>query len=565
MLSQKEKIQLEEHQLYEDISSVEELRKQEVLESGEKTNSSKTIGLVYLLISAMFVVMTVFLVIFGETSGDEYAATIGSMAAESGAMTSEEIAAYLVEGAPGMLHTILIVVFGLLAVLCGAFGFFSLFGKGHENVRATRDEYAPSFVPEGEFTLSSDEPLLGANRAKVKSIKNDGAKRQYTDKRKAQRILDPSITFEALKKSLIVSFARHGFDMNDEMAEKLIAAISYSRIIFLKGVPAEHRKDYYDALIESFQMQGHFTDASKTFDDILGSVSLLPEKKKSFLLAVNGLYARNAKDYFTTHMNALDDPSEDHVYSDGTLISMNLMIVCFLDEADDAKGIEPSLLIHNAYLKLPLSRLDNPFMGDAYSIRATSDEIRYLASKATAIHYFSESKLSSYDVVVESATKFGYRLANDVENGMERIAAVLLNYGMEEDRVSAFIITTCLLPFILSAYDEKTLAAEGSFNEALGREFVSNIEQMEIKEFRASYVTKEIAKKAEDPVEPEAPAEEAIETPKENEEEAPAEESPAPEEKAEESAPKEERAEEVVETPAEEAPISEDDIKVTEE
>ena len=55
MLSQKEKIQLEEHQLYEDISSVEELRKQEVLESGEKTNSSKAVGLVYLLIAGLFI------------------------------------------------------------------------------------------------------------------------------------------------------------------------------------------------------------------------------------------------------------------------------------------------------------------------------------------------------------------------------------------------------------------------------------------------------------------------------------------------------------------------------
>jgi len=310
-------------------------------------------------------------------------------------------------------------------------------------------------------------------------------------------------------------------------------------------------------------MQGHFADASKTFDDILGSVSLLPEKKKSFLLGVSGLYVQNAKDYFGNHMNALDDPSEDHVYSDGTLISMNLMIVCFLDESDDAKGIDPILLVHNAYLKLALPRLDQPFMGDAYSIRATSDEIRYLASKATAVHYFSETKLSSYDVVVESAAKFGYRLPNDVENGMERIAAVLLSYGMEEDRVSAFIIITCLLPYILSAYDDKTLAAEGSFNEALSREFVSNVEQMEIKEFRASYINKEISKKAEEPLEQETPAEE--ESPVE---ESPVEEAPAPENKEEEPAPKEEKAEEVVEKPAkkeEKAASNEDDVKVVEE
>lgn len=559
MLSQKEKIQLEEHQLYEDISSVEELRKQEVLESGEKTNSSKAVGLVYLLIAGLFIAICVFLVVLGETSNEDYMAAVASRATlSSGALTSEEVAAYVAEGAPSMLHTLLLAIFGFLGLLSAVFGFVAFFGKGHKDVRATRDEYAPSFVPEGEFTLSSDEPLLGANRAKIKSIKNDGAKRQYTDKRKAQRILDPSITFEALKKSLMVSFARHSFDMNDQAAEKLIAAISYSRIIFLKGVKAEDRKDYFDALIESFQMQGHFADAGKTFDDILGSVSLLPEKKKSFLLGVSGLYAQNAKDYFSTHINALDDPSEDHVYSDGTLISMNLMIVCFLDESDDAKGIDPALLVHNAYLKLALPRLDQPFMGDAYSIRATSDEIRYLASKATAVHYFSETKLSSYDVVVESAAKFGYRLPNDVENGMERIAAVLLNYGMEEDRVSAFIITTCFLPYILSAYDDKTLAAEGSFNEALSREFVSNVEQMEIKEFRASYINKEISKKAEEPLEQEAPAEE----------ESPVEEAPAPEKKEEEPAPKEEKAEEVVEEPAKKekkAASNEDDVKVVEE
>ena len=180
-----------------------------------------------------------------------------------------------------------------------------------------------------------------------------------------------------------------------------------------------------------------------------------------------------------------------------------------------------------------------------------------MASKATAVHYFSETKLSSYDVVVESAAKFGYRLPNDVENGMERIAAVLLNYGMEEDRVSAFIITTCLLPYILSAYDDKILAAEGSFNEALSREFVSNVEQMEIKEFRASYINKEISKKAEEPLEQETPAEES-----------PVEEAPAPEKKEEEPAPKEEKAEEVVEEPAKKekkAASNEDDVKVVEE
>ena len=106
MLSQKEKIQLEEHQLYEDISSVEELRKQEVLESGEKTNSSKAVGLVYLLIAGLFIAICVFLVVLGETSNEDYMAAVASRATlSSGALTSEEVAAYVAAGAPSMLHT----------------------------------------------------------------------------------------------------------------------------------------------------------------------------------------------------------------------------------------------------------------------------------------------------------------------------------------------------------------------------------------------------------------------------------------------------------------------------
>ena len=102
------------------------------------------------------------------------------------------------------------------------------------------------------------------------------------------------------------------------------------------------------------------------------------------------------------------------------------------------------------------------------------------------------------------------------------------------------------------------MAAEASFNEALSREFVSNVEQMEIKEFRASYINKEISKKAEEPLEQETPAEE----------ESPVEEAPAPENKEEEPAPKEEKAEEVVEEPAKKekkAASNEDDVKVVEE
>ena len=577
MLTEKERIQLEEHELYEDISDVEELRKQENLEAGEKTKPSKAVGFTFLLLFLLFAGVVAWMYLHIDQYVGEYYAADSAAAELAGTEPAEG----------GTAETIiygLMGVFGILAVICLIAGFAGLGGKGHKTTRVTRDEYAPTYVPEGELTLSSDEPLVGANKAKIKRIKDDMAKRKLTDKRKAQRILDPSITFEGLRKALTVSFARHGLELSDEAAAKLLAALAWTRVLFVRGIPAESRKDAFEAILEAFEMQGHFTPANKSFEDVLGSVSLLPEKKKSFVLGVNGLYARNVENYFDGYMFTLEDASEDHVFPDGTLISMNLIILAFLDEADDGKGIAPSILLHSAFLKLNLLKLDTPYMGDAFSIRATGDEIRYLSGKETSVSYLSDGKLSSYDVLFAASRKYGHPLPNDVENGLERVAATLLHFGFEEDRVSAYILVTGVLPYILSALSEEEHSAEGSVNEACIREFVSDSEQKEIKEFLSTYIVKEVSeKKMEAPIEEEVPAEEVTPEAEETAEEEkpleePKEEAPAagakkktdPKKKTKEKAPKEE----VEEAPAEEkveqtedevVDVVEDDIKIVEE
>ena len=579
MLTTKEKIQLEEHELYEDISDVEELRKQELLESGEKKKNGKAAAWCYLLLSLLFAGLAVIVQMWFDQI--TYPQRVIERAASSDpfVLNSTNFAAMTSEEAVVVTPYAFIGLFGFLFLLFLVLSIGAFRNKGKGQVRVTRDEYAPTFVPEGELTLSADEPLVGANKTKVKRIKDDLSKRSLTDKRKAQRILDPSINYEGLRKALTVSFAHHGLELNDESATKLLAAFAMSRIIFLKGVQKEDRKDCFDAIQGAFQMQGYLAPKGKSFANLLGSVSLIPEKRKSFLLGIESMYARKAEQFFEGYLETLNDPSEDHVYADGTFISMNLVVLAFLDEADDGKGIAPSVLLHSAFLKLPTSRLDNPYMGDEYSLRATSDEIRYLSSKETSIHYLSDSKLSSFDVVYEAAAKLGFTLPNDVENGFERAAATMLHFGMDEDRVSAFLLITSLLPYVMSAFKDEDLGKEGSFNEVFAREFVSSVEQKEIKEFYATFIVKDLKEEElqEDEAEEEAESETESETEPEAESETEPEEAPAKEEapKVEEKAPADKKgkkakkaAEEspkVEEKEAEEAPEEKEDATVEDE
>ena len=120
MLSEREKMQLEEHELYEDISNVEELRKQELLESYDKHSSSRRAGLIYMLIGLFFGFVSLFVYLNGSTFANQYHDIMDETSPNT---------PMAVDGAANILLTVILFTFIALGVLFFLFGFFSMFGK----------------------------------------------------------------------------------------------------------------------------------------------------------------------------------------------------------------------------------------------------------------------------------------------------------------------------------------------------------------------------------------------------------------------------------------------------
>ncbi len=441
MNSEKQRQAINEQELYEDISYVQEVRKNDLKELNEKKGKRLPFKIFLLLLALISLALSLYIWFGAKESikDDSIYAVYGLLAGSA--------------------------LFLAVAIAC-------LIYRPIRQLKIVREDLCPEFVPEKNLLMNGNEELAKSDAPVIRKIVDDPSKRKIKiDNRKVARYVSPDLTFPKLKLALSSSLAYSGYEMSDTHLVFALSRLGQGRIIFLSGLSEEKASSFSASLANAFGWRNEFVkEPLSSFDDLRKVVSLAPADKSSTLVSVYGLGASRCGSYFAGYVDALADCSSAHSINEDFSLSNNLVVLVYLPEGDDKNGI-PSPLLRYGTLFAPVLTPAKEKAASFEEVKTSADEIRYLASKTVHDFYFDDQYASSFDSFARFEEKRGLTIPNDFENAIERMEAVELSLKLAQETVAEDVLLSNLLPYYLSKYPLAELEEGDGLLSDLKKEF----------------------------------------------------------------------------------------------
>ncbi len=456
MNNEKQRQAINEQELFDDVASVQEFRKNDLKEMNDKSKPKTFIfGLLCLLYSVAGIILFVVLM-----------------------------------GFAGSWVEFLWVDYVLLATsLASLFVSFLLFAfRKKRRLNVFREDLCPEFVPDKSVVLSGDEPLAQSNAPVIRKIVNDPKKRKIKiDNRKVSRYINPDLTLEKMKEALRLSFASKGYELSESLLTGVLSCLGHGRVIFVRGLAEEEAKAFSEALSLAYGWKDEFVSSPSTsFDELRRSVSLVPAENSSTVVSLFGLGASKVEAYLSGYADALADCSLAHSVGEDFKVSVNLVVLVFMPADDESKGIPSNLLRYSTVFDPKLIKIEassEPFE----AVKTSADEIRYLASKKVHDFFLDDHFSASFDVFSKFEESKGSAIPNDFENALERFEAVELNLGLSQEEVAQDVLLRNLLPYYFAKYSIEDLSVQEGLLDSVKREFAFPSVEEKIASMLVSY------------------------------------------------------------------------------
>ena len=458
MNSEKQRQAINEQELYEDISFVQEVRKNDLKEMHEKGKGKrgafKGLLLILGILSVLFSIF-IYFVAKDTIKDDSIYAVYGFMAGS--------------------------LLFLGVTIAC-------LVYRPVRQLKIVRDDLCPEFVPEKNLVLTGNEELAKSDAPIIRKIVDDPSKRKIKiDNRKVARYVNPDLTFPRLKTALSSTLAYFGYEMSDSYLAFALSRLGQGRVVFISGLKKDEAVSFSSSIANAYGWKNEFvSDCLASFDDLRKVVSMVPADKSSTLVSLFGLGASRCESYFMGYVDALADCSSSHLISEDFKLSNNLVVLVYLPEADDKKGV-PSSLLRYGTLFSPVLTPAKEKATSFEAVKTSADEIRYLASKTVRDFFFDDQFSASFDCFAKFEGKHGVTIPNDFENAIERMEAVELCLKLHQEDVAEDVLLSNLLPYYLSKYPVSELEeAEGLLSD-LKREFSFGSIDTKVESYLANY------------------------------------------------------------------------------
>ncbi len=457
MNSEKQRQAINEQELYEDISYVQEVRKNDLKELNDKKGKRAPFKVLLLILAILSVAssLCIFMVARHIIHDDSFYAAYGLLAGS--------------------------LFFLIVAIACMVY-------RPIRQLKVVREDLCPEFVPEKNLVLSGNEELAKSDAPIIRKIVDDPSKRKTKiDTRKVARYVNPDLTFPKLKLALSSSLAYSGYEMSDSCLAFTLSRLSHGRIIFISGLKEEEASAFSTSIANAFAWKNEFVkDHLASFDDLRKVISMVPADKSSTLVSLFGLGASQCSSYFAGYVDALADCSSSHSINEDFKLSNNLVVLVYLPEGDEKTGI-PSPLLRYGTLFSPALVPAKEKAESFEEVKTSADEMRYLASKTVHDFFFDDQYASSFDCFAKFEAKHNASIPNDSENAIERMEAVELSLKLPQEDVAEDVLLHNLLPYYLSKYQASELEeAEGLLSD-LKKEFSSGSIGTKIENYLASY------------------------------------------------------------------------------
>lgn len=457
MNSEKQRQAINEQELYEDISYVQEVRKNDLKELNDKKAKRTPFKIVLLLLALLSASSSAYVCLLAKESikDDSIFAVYGLLAGSA--------------------------LFLIVAIAC-------LVARPIRQLKIVREDLCPEFVPEKSLSLSGNEELAKSDAPVIRKIVDDPSKRRIKiDNRKVARYVNPDLTFPKLKLALSSSLAYAGYQMSDAYLAFALSRLGQGRVLFLSGLSEGEASSFSASLSLAFGWKNEFVKEPLTsFDDLRKVVSLSSASQSSTVVSLFGLGASRCASYFAGYVDALADCSSAHSINEDFSLSNNLLVLVYLPEGDDKIGI-PSPLLRYGTLFSPVLSLAKEKAAGYEEVKTSADEIRYLASKTVHDFFFDDQYASSFDCFAKFEERRGTSIPNDFENAIERMEAVELCLNLAQEDVAEDVLLSNLLPYYLSKYPFDELEeGEGLLSE-LKKEFSSGSISTKIESCLAAY------------------------------------------------------------------------------
>lgn len=376
-------------------------------------------------------------------------------------------------------------------------------------------------------------------------------------------------------RSLSRYFRSHGLALEEKEAVRLLAFLSYSHLLYIKGMKNEEAKRFLEILSSFFESE--FTsyeekvDLPTYFQECFDLNKRQPTKP--CFLAQIGLGSDAFSDELNPILPPLNDLSMPYVIKElnqRTALPPNLYHFVFLKDGDTGlAGKEEAFSMASMFsLTIPSCAEE----GEAEPMPLTDHDFLSLVGKATDRFYMSEDNWKKLDALSGFVSSMkDYILTNDARNGIERATAFMLSSMFDEEYVFDEILASCVLPAILLHLDDAELIeGEKGLHAQTGIIFGDTPLRKAnalFQDYQAELLRRKEAEMA--PAEEASePSEEALEPASEEIEQTNEEETPVEEEAPLDEETPSEQEEPILEDEApaeEEAPLKEEPLPQTEE
>ncbi len=385
----------------------------------------------------------------------------------------------------------------------------------------------------------------------------------------------------AFARSLSKFFRANGLALEEKEAVRLSAFLSYSHLLYIKGLRKEEANEFLEVLSAFFESQFSLfeekVDLATYFQTCFDLTK--EESAKPCFLAQHALGSRSFSEELKPLLPPLNDlsmPYQIPELEQTSALPSNLYHIVFLEDDDTGlEGVSEAFALASVFhLTLPTCEKE----GEATPMPLTDYDFLSISTKASDRFYMGEESWKKIDALsgfVSSMKEF--TLMNDARNGVERASAFLLSSMFEEEQVFDEIMASCILPHIILHLDDleliegekglhvqtgiifgdsplrKSEAVFQAYQAELLRRKEGQVAALKAETFESAPLAEQHREEApqeaqeepvpeEAPIEEETPMEEAVEEPAEPLEEEPSEETPAPEqeETPEEPAPEQE-------------------------
>ena len=262
-------------------------------------------------------------------------------------------------------------------------------------------------------------------------------------------------------RSLSRFFRANGLALEEKEAVRLSAFLSYSHLLYIKGLRKEEANEFLEVLSGFFESQYTLFEEKVDLATYFQTCFELTkdETAKPCFIAQYALGSRSFSEELKPLLPPLNDlsmPYNIEELGQASALPSNLYHIVFLADNDTGlEGVaEAFALASSFHLTLPTCEKD----GEAKPMPLTDYDFLSIATKATDRFYMGEDSWKKIDALsgfVSSMKEF--TLMNDARNGVERTSAFLLSSMFEEENVFDEIMASCILPHIILHLDDLEL------------------------------------------------------------------------------------------------------------